>query len=113
MQQYAPEIDMRTRPYLKQSNDSSRVDEKYVKVKGKWKYLYRAVDSAGNTLDFLLTAKRNKKAAKRFFKKMLGNKHVAKPRVISVDKNKAYPPAFDELKAEGIIPKATKFRQNT
>ncbi len=111
VQQYAPEIDKRTRPYLKQCNDSYRVDETYVKVKGKWKYLYRAVDSTGNTLDFLLTAKRNKKAAKRFFKKRLNNPHTATPRVISVDKNKAYPPAFDELKVEKIIPKATKFRQ--
>ncbi len=111
VQQYAPEIDKRTRPYLKQSNDSYRVDETYVKVKGKWKYLYRAVDSKGNTLDFLLAANRNKKAAKRFFKKMLGQQHNTTPRVISVDKNPAYPVAFDELKAERTIPKACRFRQ--
>ena len=111
VQQHAPEIDKRTRPYLKQSNDSYRVDETYIKIKSKWKYLYRAVDSAGDTLEFLLTSKRDKKAAKRFFKKMLGNNHAIELRVISVDKNKAYPPAFDELKAEGIIPKTTQFRQ--
>ena len=111
VQQYAPEIDKRTRPFLKKSNDSYRVDETYVKIKGKWKYLYRAVDSAGNVLDFLLTEKRDKKAVKRFFRKMLGNEHTAEPRVISVDKNKAYPPAFDELKKEGIIPELTNFRQ--
>ena len=111
VQEYAPEIDKRTRPYLKQSNDSYRVDETYVKVKGQWKYLYRAVDSKGNTLDFLLTAKRDKKAAKRFFKKLLRQPHNAIPRVISVDKNPAYPIAFDELKAEGTIPKACRFRQ--
>jgi len=111
VQQYAPEIDKRTRPYLKRSNDFYHVDETYVKIKGQWKYLYRAVDSVGNTLEFLLTEKRDKKAAKRFFKKMLGNNHASEPRVISVDKNKAYPPAFDELKAERIIPKSTKFRQ--
>jgi transposase, IS6 family len=104
-------MDKRVRPYLKRSNDSYRVDETYVKVKGEWKYLYRAVDSEGKMLDFLLTAKRNKEAAKRFFKKTLGNKHVASPRVISVDKNPAYPVAFDELKAEGFIPKTTHFRQ--
>jgi transposase-like protein len=45
VQAYAPEIDMRSRPYLKQTNDSWRVDETYVKVKGQWMYLYRAVDS--------------------------------------------------------------------
>jgi transposase-like protein len=111
VQQYAAEIDKRTRPYLRRSNDSYRVDETYVKIKGQWKYLYRAVDSAGDTLEFLLTSNRDKKAAKRFFKKMLGNNHAAEPRVISVDKNKAYPPAFDELKSEGILPKACRFRQ--
>ena len=59
VQDYAPELDKRCRRHLRSTNDSWRVDETYVKVKGKWKYLYRAVDSAGNTLDFLLTAKRD------------------------------------------------------
>ena len=68
---YSPEIDKRTRRYLKPTNDSWRVDETYIKVNGDWKYLYRAVDSEGNTLDFMLSARRNKKAAKRFFKKVL------------------------------------------
>ena len=68
---YAPQIDERTRRNLKITNDSWKVDETYIKVKGKWKYLYRAVDSKGNTLDFRLSARRNKKAAKRFFKKLL------------------------------------------
>ncbi len=72
---YAPEIEKRSRKYLKPTNDSMRVDETYIKVKGKWKYLYRAVDSNGNTLDFLLSAKRDKKAAKRFLKKVLKARH--------------------------------------
>ena len=50
---YATEMEKRTRKHLKSTNDSWRVDETYVKVKGKWKYLYRAVDSNGNTLDFM------------------------------------------------------------
>ena len=66
VQEYSPEIDKRIRPHLKLTNDSWRVDETYILVKGKQKYLYRAVDSVGNTLDFLLTAKRDTKAAKRF-----------------------------------------------
>ncbi len=53
---YSPELDKRIRPYLQPTNDSWRVDETYIKVKGQWKYLYRAVDSEGNTLDFLLSA---------------------------------------------------------
>ncbi len=68
---YGPEMEKRTRKYLKSTNDSWRVDETYVKVNGKWKYLYRAVDSDGNTLDFMLSAKRDKKAAKRFLNKVL------------------------------------------
>ncbi len=50
---YSPEIDKRTRRHLKLTNDSWRVDKTYIKVKGDWKYLYRAVDSEGNTLDFM------------------------------------------------------------
>ncbi len=68
---YSPEIERRTRRYLKPTNDSWKVDETYIKVNGDWKYLYRAVDSEGNALDFMLNAKRGKKAAKRFFKKVL------------------------------------------
>ncbi len=60
---YAPQLDKRIRPHLKATNDSSRVDETYIKIKKVWKYLYRAVDSAGNTLDFILSAKRDGKAA--------------------------------------------------
>ena len=69
--QYSPEIEKKVRKYLKPTNDSWRMDETYIRVKGKWKYLYRAVDSNGNTIDFMLSAKRNKKAAKRFLKKAL------------------------------------------
>lgn len=55
VQKYAPELDKRSRPYLKPTNDSWRVDETYVKVKGQWMYLYRAVDATGKTLDFYLS----------------------------------------------------------
>ena len=87
VQEYSPQIEKRCRPHLKFTNDSWRVDETYILVKGKQKYLYRAVDSMGNTLDFLLTAKRNAKAAKRFFRKTLRAIHTSSPRVITVDKN--------------------------
>ncbi len=66
---YAPEIEKRSRKHLKPTNDSWRVDETYVKVNGDWKYLSRAVDSEGNTLDFMLSAKRDKKAASDFSRK--------------------------------------------
>ncbi|EDX83598.1 hypothetical protein S7335_778 [Synechococcus sp. PCC 7335] len=111
VQAYSPELDKRCRRYLKPTNDSWRTDETYVKVRGKWKYLYRAVDSEGNTLDFMLSAKRDAKAAKRFFKKVLHASHTIAPRVITVDKNAAYPPAIKALKKEKSLPKATKTRQ--
>ncbi len=68
---YAPELDKRIRPHLNLTNDSWKVDETYIKVKKAWKYLYRAIDSQGNTLNFMLSAKRDAKAAKRFFHKVL------------------------------------------
>jgi transposase-like protein len=107
----APEIDKRSRPYLQPTNDSWKVDETYIKVKGKWKYLYRAVDSEGNTLDFMLSAKRDHKAAKRFFKKVLKAKHNQQPRVINVDKNAAYPPAIKQLKKQKVLDKDSELRQ--
>ena len=108
---YAPQIDERTRRNLKITNDSWKVDETYIKVKGKWKYLYRAVDSKGNTLDFRLSARRNKEAAKRFFKKLLKAKHNRQPRVINLDKNAAYPSAIKELKSELVLEEKSEIRQ--
>ena len=100
VQQYAPALDKKMRPYLKQTNSSWHCDETYVKIKSHWHYLYRAIDRCGNTLDWMLSKKRNKKAAKNFFKKILSNNHCKKPRTITVDKNKAFPPAVIELKIE-------------
>lgn len=108
---YAPELDKRLRPHLRFTNDSWRIDETYIRVQGKWKYLYRAVDSTGKTLDFLLSAKRDTQAAKRFFRKMLKATHTQRPRVINVDKNAAYPPAVDDLKTKQHLPKNTELRQ--
>jgi IS6 family transposase len=71
-----PELQPCLRRHLKPTNDSWRVDETYVRVKGKWRYLYRAVDSTGATLDFLLSAKQNAAAAKRFLAKALGERTI-------------------------------------
>ncbi len=75
------------------------------------RYLYRVVDFQGNTLDFLLTAKRDAQAAKRFFRKLLTALHTQTPRVITVAQNPAYPKAIDELKADKELPKKVKLRQ--
>ena len=108
---YAPQIDEKTRRHLKLTNDSWRVDETYIKVRGKWQYLYRAVDSEGNTLDFRLSVRRNKKAAHRFFKKVLKAKHSQQPIMINLDKNPAYSPAIEELKSEKVLEEKSKVRQ--
>ncbi|WP_292388162.1 IS6 family transposase [Methanosarcina sp. UBA5] len=109
--QYSPEIEKKIRRQLRPTNNSWRVDETYIKVKGKWKYLYRAVDSDGDTIDFMLSAKRNRKAAKRFLKKALDLNHNQMPRVITVDKNPAYPIAINELKNEKNLSENVEIRQ--
>src|ERR1041385_7902205 len=91
VQCYAPELNKRCRRELKPTNRSWRVDETYVRVKGKWVYLYRAVDSTGATIDFLLSARRDALAAKRFLQKALRSPGRRRPRVINVDGNPPYP----------------------
>jgi IS6 family transposase len=110
VQEYAPEIAKRVKPYLKNTCDSWKLDETYVKIKGIWHYIYRAIDKHGNTLDWMLSKRRNKQAAKRFFKKLLGNKHATTPRVINVDKSPTFPPALSELQATNEMPEKTKIR---
>ena len=111
IQAYAPELEKRIRPHLHPSNGSWRVDETYVKVKGRWTYLYRAVDSRGQTIDFLLSARRDTAAAKRFFRKAQGQPHTVNPRTITVDKNPAYPRAVAELKEDGELWRRSRLRQ--
>jgi transposase-like protein len=74
-------------------------------------YLYRAVDSEGNTIDFYLSKNRNTQSAKCFFKKALASSHVSSPRVITVDKNPAYPVAIQQLKDEQRMPEGIQMRQ--
>ena len=86
------------------------MDETYIKVKGKWMYLYRAVDSDGNTVEFMLSPTRDAVSAKRFFRKALRAQHTVPPRVINVDKNPAYPKAVGKLKRKGTLPPECKLR---
>src|ERR1700757_3348568 len=103
VQRYAPEMERRLRKRLKATNDSWRVDEAYVRVKGKWTYLYRAVDSQGATIDFLLSAKRDAAAAERFLAKALGGANHPESRVINTDKHAVYSPAIAGLQAAGDL----------
>ena len=113
VQKYAPEIEKRLRWQWRCPRSTSwRVDETYVKVGGKWAYLYRAVDKHGNTIDFYLSPTRNTAATKRFLGKALnGLKDWEKPMVINTDKAPTYGPALAELKAKGKCPEETEHRQ--
>ena len=111
VQRYAPEINKRIRPRLKMSGTPYRVDETYIKVGKSCKYLYRAVDKVGQTIEFMLSAKRDGSAAKRFFGKMMRADHRRLPFSISVDKNAAYPPAFEAMQNEKLLPKDCKLRR--
>ncbi|MFC1459454.1 IS6 family transposase [Microvirga arabica] len=111
IQAYAPELDKRVRPHLRMTNGSWRVDETYIRVKGEWVYLYRVVDATGQTIDFLLSPKRDAAAARRFFRKALGQPHTVNPRTITVDRNAAYPVAIMAMKGAGEIWRFAKLRQ--
>ena len=111
VQRYAPEINKRIRPHLKMSGASYRVDETYIRVGKTCKHLYRAVDKEGQTIEFLLSAKRDVSAAKRFFKKLMRADHRRLPFSISVDKNAAYPEAFTTSQDANILPKDCQLRR--
>ena len=111
IQAYAVDLEKRLRPHLRICNGSWQVDETYVKVKGRWMYLYRAVDGRGQTIDFLLSGKRDAGAVKRFFRKALSQPHTVNPRTITVDKNAAYPKAIAEMKKDGELWRRSRLRQ--
>jgi len=113
VQHYAPEMEKRLRYFWRPSLGLSwRVDETYIKIKGQWKYLYRAVDKRGHTIDFYLSSTRNTQAAKRFLGKALrGLKDWEKPHTINTDKAPAYAAAIKELKDEGTCPPEIEHRQ--
>jgi IS6 family transposase len=93
------------------SGASYRVDETYIKVGKTCKYLYRAVDKEGNTIEFMLSAKRDVSAAKRFFKKMMRADHRRLPFTIGADKYASYPEAFAVSVKEKVLPPDCKLRR--
>src|ERR1041385_5021184 len=108
VQRYAPILNQRIRRELRRPNRSWRVDETYVKVAGDWAYLYRAVDSAGETIEFMLSPKRDLIAAKLFLRLALSG--GGQPRVINVDGHPAYPTAIAELKESGELGRRCRCR---
>lgn len=113
VQYYAPKILDKLKWYWKPKLGYSwRVDETYVKVKGQWAYLYRALDKHGNTIDFYLSRTRNTNAAKRFLGKALKSlPDYAHPRTINTDKNSTYIQAIKQLKEEGKCSSDLEHRQ--
>jgi transposase, IS6 family len=108
VQRYAPILNQRMRRELRRPNRSWRVDETYVRVAGKWAYLYRAVDSAGETIDFTLSPKRDLIAAKLFLRLALSAR--IRPRVINVDGHPAYARAIADLKRSGELGRRCRCR---
>jgi IS6 family transposase len=105
---YAPVLQERIRGEMRRPNRSWRVDETYIRVAGQWTYLYRAVDSAGDTIDFLLSPKRDRLAAKGFLQLALSGH--SRPRVINVDGHPPYPAVIGELKQSGELGRKCRCR---
>jgi putative transposase len=103
---FLPLLEKAFRKHKHAVGKSWRMDETYIKVKGVWKYLYRAVDKQGKTIDFLLTAKRDASAARRFFDKAMRYSEV--PGTVTMDKSGANKAALDQLKTERDIPIAIR-----
>jgi transposase, IS6 family len=110
VQRYAPEIDKRVRPYQGKWSGSWRVDETYVRVGGKWKYLFRAVDKHGQLIDFMLLDCRNTRAAYRFLRKAVKTMSDYPPSSITTDKLASYPKAIWRLQREGLLSKDVDHR---
>src|SRR6476659_6213281 len=103
VQRYVPEFEKCWSKYARPVGGAWRCDETYIKVKGRWTYLYRAVDKQGRTVDFLLSEHRDVAAAKAFFRKAM--KHNRTPRVITLDAYAASHRAVREMKVDGGMAK--------
>ncbi|MBL0407866.1 IS6 family transposase, partial [Microvirga aerilata] len=103
VQRYAPEIEKRIRLYQGSRSGSWRVDETYVRVGGKWKYLFRAVDKHGRLIAFMLSDHRTTNAAYRFLRKALKTMSDYPPSSITTDKLASYPKAIRRLQGEGLL----------
>ena len=107
---YAPELHKRIRRDTRNPTARRGSTKPYVRVAGQWTYLYRAVDSTGETIDFLLSPKRDAVAAKHFLQMAMWGVGGIRPRVINVDGHAAYPQAIRELKASGELGRQCRCR---
>jgi transposase-like protein len=103
VQRYGPEIHRRLQGHVKQKSSTWHMDETFVRIAGRWLYLFRAVDSQGQTVDFYLSKTRDREAAKHFLKKALANPDNRPPHVFARDGLRSYPAAIRELQKEGLM----------
>ncbi|WP_244196698.1 IS6 family transposase [Paraburkholderia hospita] len=111
VKRYTPEFLKRWNRLATTAGQSWRVDETYVKIRGKWAYLYRAVDRVGKTIDFRLSARRDVAAAKAFVAKAIRTQGRA-PETITLDGYEAFSSAVREMKTDGSLPRRTKLRSS-
>jgi transposase-like protein len=103
VQAYGPEVYRRLQGEVKRKSSTWHMDETFVRIAGKWIYLFRAVDSHGQTVDFFLSPSRDREAAKLFLKKASANPDNPPPQVFAG--LRSYPAAIGELQAEGHLPR--------
>ncbi len=106
-----PELEKRLRRHLRPCRGPWHVDETYLRVGGGWRYLHRAVDGTGQAIDFRLSAKRDKQAARRFLKRALGRENTRHPREIVTDRLQSYPGALRAMKRKGELGRFTRHRR--
>jgi transposase-like protein len=109
-QRYGPEVYRRLQGTVKRKSSTWHMDETFVRVAGRWMYLFRAVDAHGQTVDFYLSETRDREAAKLFLKKALANEDNRTPHVFARDGLRSYPAALRELQAEGHVERRCRQR---
>ena len=103
-QTYGPEVNRRLHGEVKRKSSTWHMDETFVRIAGKWMYLFRAVDSHGQTVDFYLSETRDREAAKLFLQKALANTDNRPPHVFARDGLRSYPAVIRELQSNGRLP---------
>ena len=111
VQRFAPELEQRTRRHPRPCRGPWHVDETDVRVGDAWRYLHRAVDGTGQTIDFLLSAKRDKQTARRFLRRALARETTRNPQVVVTDRLRSYPGALRELKRDDELWRFARHRR--
>jgi IS6 family transposase len=108
---YGPEAQRRLHGQVRSKRSTWHMDETYIKVGGRWKYLFRAVDSSGATVDFFLSERRDREAARQFLQRALNHPDNPRPHEFYVDGNRSYPAALRQLQADGEIRQSIQCRK--